>query len=75
MLLLTSSSIDYENYNLQMCKAISQDIGGYDLFIHVNFRRKLTEVAIVAIYKAYIADIKLNNDAYEELTKACVSMG
>lgn len=67
---LKSSSTDSENYNLQMCQAISHDIGGYDLSRHVNIRRKLTEVAIVVIYKAYIDDIKLNKATYEELTKS-----
>lgn len=67
---LKDSSTDSENYNLQMCAAISQDIGGSDLSRHVNIRRKLTEVAIVVIYKAYIADIKLNKVMYEELTKS-----
>ena len=57
---LKRSSTDSENYNLLMCNAISQDIGGYDLSRHLNFRRKLTEVAIVIICKAYIADIKLD---------------
>ena len=53
-----------------MCQAISHDIGGYDLSRHVNIRRKLTEIVIVVIYKAYIDDIKLNKATYEELTKS-----
>ena len=65
---LKSSATDSENYNLKMCQAISQDIGGYDLSRHLNHRRKLTEVAIIVIYKAYIADIKLDKMRMKRLS-------
>jgi hypothetical protein len=50
--------------NLEICKAISEAIGGWDLTLYTNKRRQITELSLTSLYTEFIESLKLNVEAY-----------